>query len=98
MNDEKTGRHVETVTKVKGFRLSYQSSAHINFKRMKKQVISFVKCGKIDQVTLYNDQIQRTKLHKIVTAPTSKVQKVVYKKRVVRPDYTTIPFGYVNEV
>ncbi|WP_141202214.1 hypothetical protein [Oceanimonas doudoroffii] len=94
VTDPSSGKVVKTITKVKGFSLNYANAAHINFKRMRQQVKDFVKTRNLDRVTVYENQIQRMKNHNVVTVPTSKVQKVVYCKRVALPDFTTRPYGY----
>ena len=62
---------------------------------MKKQVFQYVKKKKSDKVAIYGEQIQRTKMHKLVTAHSVKVQKVVYRKRVIKNDFSTVPFGFI---
>jgi len=90
-----TGKIVKTITKVKGFSLNFSTAAHVNFKRMRRQVRAYVQNNReTDEVVTYGNQIRRTKTHQIVTEPFRKVQKVVYCKRVVHSDFTTLPFGY----
>ncbi len=89
-----SGKVVKTVTKSKGFSLDYTAGAHINFKRMKRQVFAYVREKKIEEVTVYHPQIRRLNNHQIVTTTERKVQKLVYVKRVVQNDFTSLPYGY----
>lgn len=89
-----TGKIVKTVTKVKGFSLNFSNAAHINFEKMREQVHSFVKSREFKEVTIYQPQIKRTKKHQVVTETLRKVQKLVYCKRVVQNDYSSLPYGY----
>ncbi len=94
IKDPQSGRIVKTVVKCKGFRLSHSTAAHINFKRMKRQIRKFVKHGTSDPVTIYEQRIKRTKDYKIVTEIQSKIHRVGYNKRQIRNSYETYPFGY----
>ncbi len=86
---------LQTVCKVKGFSLGHSTAAHINMKRMKRQVKLFVE-GIDDPVTVYTPQIRRTLDHKIVTQTLRKIHRVVYNKRALskKKKYETRPYGY----
>ncbi len=92
---DRAGKIKKVVTKVKGFSLNHSTAAHINFKKMRSQVWNYVKRGKIEEVVIYDYQIKRTKTHEIVTEPYRKVQKVVYSKRVILSDFSSVPYGYI---
>lgn len=90
------GKHLDTILKNKGFALNYCTSAHLNFETMKAQVFQFRENGDTlsKAVTVYQNVIRRTKMHKLETRTERKVQQLVYKKRVLQQDFTTLPFGY----
>ncbi|MCP3666869.1 MAG: hypothetical protein GY696_30980, partial [Gammaproteobacteria bacterium] len=80
--------------KVKGHPLDYTAMKHINARTMKRMVRAFVKSGQQEEVVVVAPRIRREEHHKIVTKLMRKVYRVVYDKRIVRKDYTTVPFGY----
>ena len=90
------GKIVGVVMKAKGFSLNHSTAAHLNFDRLKRQVFRFHRDGDTDgeSVAVYNKVIRRTKEHRLVTKTERKVQKLVYKKRILQYDYTTLPYGY----
>jgi len=87
-------KKLHQVIKVKGHPLDYTAMKHINARHMKKMVQAFVKSNRQDQVTVVAPRIQREGHHKLVTRLVRKVYRVVYDKRVVNKDYSTVPFGY----
>ncbi len=95
VKDSKSGKIVGCVTKVKGFALNYSTGAHINFSRLKRQVVKFVKEDEIDEITIYQTQIRRMKDHRIVSEIQRKKHNLVYtKRRIKKPCFETLPFGY----
>lgn len=65
---------------MKGFSLNYTAAAHVNLKRLRKQVKEFVKRDMVDKVAVVQPQIRRTKDHNIVTMMMRKEHGVVYNK------------------
>jgi hypothetical protein len=84
----------ENVCKVKGFSLNFQNGQIVNFEKMKEALFSWYRGEPKSYVTVSN-LIQRNK--KEMALYTYQVEKnygVVYDKRRILPDYTTVPFGY----
>lgn len=82
------------VVKVKGFSLNFVASAAVNFKSLRKMVKNFVVNDTVDMVKVVQYQIARQKDHEIVTKTSSKNYRVVYDKRVVQQDFTSLPYGF----
>jgi len=89
----KDGRQPTTI-KVKGFSLDYVTSKHINFKTLRQKVKNFVRDQAQAAIQVVHQQIGRQSDHSIVTTTTAKNYRVVYDKRVVKRDFTTLPYGY----
>ena len=85
---------IHQVIKVKGHPLNFTSMKHVNAKNMKRMVKAFVLSGQKKEVIVVMPRIQRMDHHKLVTRLVRKVYRVVYDKRVVKSDYTTVPYGY----
>ena len=85
----------ENVCKVKGFSLNFQNAQIVNFEKMKDALFSWYRKEPISYVTISN-LIQRNK-HEMAlyTQQVEKNYGVVYDKRRILPDYTTVPFGYI---
>jgi len=83
-----------TSVNVKGFSLDYVTSKQINFKTLRQKVKQFVREKEQEPIKVVHHQIGRQSDHTIVTKTTAKNYRVVYDKRVVRPDFTTLPYGY----
>jgi hypothetical protein len=85
-----------TVVKVKGFTLNTSTSKFVNFESMKDCVEKYVKSG--EQVIIPTHKpthITRCKKSSVLTTvPQEKKYRVVFKKRRLLPDYTTLPYGY----
>jgi hypothetical protein len=85
---------IHQVVKVKGHPLDFAAMKYINAKTMKRMVKAFVKSGSQDEVVVVAPRIQRVDHHVLVTRLVRKTYRVVYDKRVVCDDYSTVPFGY----
>jgi G:T-mismatch repair DNA endonuclease (very short patch repair protein) len=96
------GEWIDGCCKVKGFTLNSKNAAAVNFHSMKSMVM---KVGNIknnivvednddDTITVSQDRISRTKDHHVVTRPENKTWRVVYDKRQIQPDLSTLPWGY----
>ncbi len=79
---------------MKGHPLDYTAMKHINTRTMKKMVKAFVESGQQEEVVVVSPRIRREGHHRIVTKLIRKIYRVVYDKRVVRKDFTTVPYGY----
>jgi hypothetical protein len=87
-------KKIHQVIKVKGHPLDFTSMKHINAKTMKKMVKAFVKSGCQEEIAVVAPRIQRTDHHVMVTRLVRKCYRVVYDKRVVQKDFSTLPYGY----
>jgi hypothetical protein len=87
-------KKIHQVIKVKGHPLDFTAMKHINAKRMKQMVMAYVKSGCQSEVSVVTPRILRDGHHKLVTRLVRKVYRLVYDKRVVKPDYSTVPYGY----
>jgi len=83
-----------TSVKVKGFSLDYVTSRRIHFKALSRKVRDFVHNQTQEPIKVVHNQIGRQADHSIVTTTTAKNYRVVYDKRAIRSDYTTLPYGY----
>ena len=81
----------DEVCKVRGFSLTFKNSQLINFKAIKDMVFH----GHGGPTVVNEHKITR-EVHKrkIVNKVESKKYRLVYTKRVVLPDLTTVPYGY----
>jgi hypothetical protein len=84
--------------KVKGITQCHRTKDIINFKEMKKLVFDSVLNNKQTEVTISEKRIQRTRTHEVVTKDVSKTWRVVYTKRRLLPDFTTLPWGYDSDL
>lgn len=82
--------------KVKGFKLTYKTAAQINFDRLRENVHAFVQDQNRIETNVHIRRIERTQNREVVTVLRKKVYRVTYTKRVVKPDFTTIPYGYTQ--
>jgi hypothetical protein len=80
--------------KIRGFTLNYANSLLLNFEVLKEKVRAFIQQEDGDTVTLVNTRIVTTKFGDVQTRSLAKRYRVVYDKRVVFADYSTLPFGY----
>ena len=80
--------------KVRGFSLKFSGSKVINFDSMKEILDSWISKDDLKLKTI-KTEIRRNKHECIVYSQTvEKHYGVVYDKRIVQPNYQTIPFGY----
>ena len=86
----------EIVCKVRGFCLNHRhrSSLIINFQTMKKALFAWMKKEPVELVTVKTELVRNKYDPKIVNRTVSKKYSVVYDKRKVLPDLTTLPFGF----
>lgn len=82
------------VIKVKGFSINDDVSALVNFEALKRKVHAFVQKGERQETTVRIQRIEKTSDRKIVTVIRGKLHRVTFDKRVILPDFTTIPYGY----
>ena len=81
------------VCKVRGFTLNYRNSQIINFDSVKELVT--VPDGNQSLVTVNPNKICRDKnKFTLLNRCEEKKYRMVYTKRVLQPDFTTLPYGY----
>ena len=84
----------EVVCKVRGFSLNYKSSLILNFNSMKEALVGW-KMKKPKELITVKTELCRSKNERTVfNRVIAKHYGVVYDKRIVKPDFTTVPFGY----
>lgn len=94
LEDEKTGARTAHL-KVKGFTLNHAAGEVLGFNDMKGLVKNYVQYHTDnDRVNIPTVQFKRTIDYHIITNKFDKQYGVVYDKRVVQPDYSTLPYGY----
>lgn len=84
---------ISTCCKVKGITLNYKNSLDINFDTIKKMITT----NETSVVTVQNDyKIARdSNRTEIVTRKENKDYKLVFDKRVLQTDLTSVPYGYI---
>ena len=79
------------VCKVRGFTLNFKNCKIINFKAIKDIVVH----GQEGKTVVNPNKISRdARKRKIYNRVESKKYKMVYNKRVILPDLSTVPYGY----
>lgn len=84
---------INTCCKVKGITLNYKNSLDINFDTIKKMINT----NKTSVVTVQNDYkiVRDSNTTEIVTRKENKDYKLVFDKRVLQKDITSVPYGFV---
>lgn len=83
----------KTVCKIRGFTLNYKNSLTLNFEAIERLVSDMDTKAKIPIVN--PAKICRdAKKRRVYNREEVKHYGIVYTKRVILPDYTTLPFGY----
>ena len=87
----------EIICKVRGFSLNYRNSQIVNFASMKDTLYSWKRNENAELVTV-TTEICRHKFENpmVYTRQIAKKYNVVYNKRRVLDDLTTLPYGYVQ--
>ena len=84
----------EIVCKVRGFSLNYKSSLILIFESMKEALVAWKRNEKKELVTVKTELVRDKYKPKVFNRVISKHYDVVYDKRKVLPDFTSIPFGF----
>ena len=84
----------EMICKVRGFSLNYKSSLILNFQSMKEALVAWKKNEKKELITVKTELVRDKYKPKVFNRVISKHYGVVYNKRKVLPDFTSIPFGF----
>lgn len=80
--------------KVKGFKITHDISATINFDALREKVHVFVQERDRQETVIRLQRIERTAERNVVTVTRKKVYRVTYDKRVILPNFTSLPYGY----
>ena len=84
----------QIVCKVRGFSLNHRSSLVINFDSMKEALYAWKNKRPKELITVKTELVRDKHQPQVTNRVISKHYGVVYDKRIVQPDFTTIPFGY----
>lgn len=79
--------------KVRGLTLNYRASQSVNFGVMCDMILRPDRVPSQVDVS-YPHKIQRTRDHTVRSSDSTKVYQKVYTKRVVLPNFNTVPYGY----
>ncbi len=84
----------QVACKVRGFSLNHRASLIINFESMKQSLFGWINKAPIELITV-KTEIRRDKHEsQVYNRVIAKHYGVVYDKRRILPDLTTVPFGY----
>ena len=83
-----------TTMKMKGITLNHTTMKRLNMDLLKKKVKKFIRTGVQEETDIVEERIQRQTDRTVVTAPLRKKYRVVYDKRRILRDGSTLPFGY----
>lgn len=83
----------ETCCKVRGFTLNFKNSQLINFESIKSLVCSMDHDAMIS-IENPSKIVREAKRRKVVNKPEKKLYRIVYDKRILKDDFSTIPYGY----
>ena len=87
----------EIVCKVRGFSLNYRSSLILNFQSMKDCLYAWKEKKPLEMITV-KTEIRRDKHDpKVYNRIISKHYGVMYDKRRILPDLTTLPYGFISD-
>ncbi len=85
-----------SVCKVKCFTLNYTAEQSINFDSMKDMILNFQNASDKIEINVEQSSIKRDKkTWNVFSEIKNKVFSHVYDKRIVKDDFTTIPYGYI---
>ena len=79
--------------KVKGITNNHQTAQMLNFHTMQRHVQKYME-NDPQVLEIPQTRIARTKDRQVVTLAQKKKYRIVYNKRAVQPDSTTLPYGY----
>lgn len=86
---------VEECLKVRGITLNFANKQTVNFECIKELVQEFIDVEKVPRIKMiYEKRIARDKNRNIVTKMVQKSYRIIYNKRSLFDDYTTLPYGY----
>ena len=80
--------------KIKGLSLNFETTQLVNFNSMKRLIDEYILNTRIDKILVKQHKFVTTPYNDIKTCTIDKLFKLVYDKRMLNKDYTTLPFGY----
>ena len=84
----------KSMCKVKGFSLNYKAGEKVNFKSMKNMILN--ELGQNSKIVAEQSVINRNKKNwTICSSIVPKIYSHVYDKRIINPDLTTRPYGFI---
>ncbi len=81
----------------RGFTLSYAAGKHINLQTMRRKVKDYVQNHVNDPITIVQPRIRKNRERQVTTRLEAKKYSVVYTKRRLLPDFSTLPYGYCDD-
>ena len=84
----------QIICKVRGFSLNYKGSQVINFESMKEALFAWKNKTPLELVTIKTEIVRDKHEPKVYNRSVSKHYGVVYDKRKLLPDFTTLPYGF----
>jgi hypothetical protein len=86
---------VEECLKVRGITLNFANKQTVNFDCIKELVQEFIDSEKVPRIKMiYEKRIARDNSRNILTKMVKKMYRIIYNKRSLFDDYTTLPYGY----
>ena len=90
-------KNESTFVKIRGFTLNRQASRCINFEKLREMVQAYVQQKQDDVVQVPTTLIAKKKIGPtVVTQLRNKLYSVIYNKRNICSDFTTLPYGYID--
>ena len=86
----------QVICKVRGFSLNHKNSQVLNFQSMKEALFAWKSKKPLDIITIKTEIVRDKHEPKVINRSVSKHYGVVYDKRKILPDFTTLPFGFKN--
>ena len=84
----------EVVCKVRGFSLNYRNSQILNFESMKEALFAWKDKTPLEILTIKTEIVRDKHNPKVINRSVAKHYGVVYDKRKMLPDFSTLPFGF----
>ncbi|GFT14925.1 uncharacterized protein TNCV_3483701 [Trichonephila clavipes] len=81
------------VCKIRGFTLNFQNSLVLNYESV-KELVSSMDASRFMTITNPRKITRDKKKRKVENKIESKTYKMVYDKRVIQDDFSTLPYGY----
>ncbi len=88
---KKANGKFESKIKIRGFTLNHHAATRLTRKNLKRKVWQFVKHGMKEKTMVVQPQIARTDERNVVTRDVAKEYGIVYDKRWVLDDFSTLP-------